>query len=140
LRQIITDDDTARKTLESILHHEISTLISENVIRLEKEGHRMVVIEAPLLFELNLQERFDWVIMVSASQELRIQRLMKRDQISRDSAEKLIGVQMPDKKKIEGADYVVRNEGSKEDLARSVDVLFKNLSDTVKRQKALDRQ
>jgi dephospho-CoA kinase len=140
LRKIITDDHTARKTLESILHHEISTLILKHVIRLEKEGHRMVVIEVPLLFELDLQGRFDWVIVVSARQELRIQRLMERDHISRGSAEKLITVQMPDRKKVEGADYVVRNEGSEKDLARSVDALFKNLSNTVKRQKALDRQ
>jgi dephospho-CoA kinase len=47
---------------------------------------------------------------------------------------------MPDKKKIERADYVVHNEGSREDLAKSVDMLFKKLSDTVKGQKALDRQ
>jgi dephospho-CoA kinase len=140
LRQIITDDEAARNALESILHREISTLISKNVIRLEKEGHRMVVIEIPLLFELDLQDRFDRVIVVSASQEIRIQRLMERDHISRDSAEKLINVQMPERIKIEGADYVVRNEGSKEDLAKSVEVLFKKLSATVKKQKALDRQ
>jgi dephospho-CoA kinase len=140
LRQIITDDKAARNTLESILHREISTLISENVNRLEKAGHPMVVIEIPLLFELELQNRFDWVIMVSASQELRIRRLMERDRITRDSAEKLINVQMPDREKIERADYVVHNEGSKEDLAKSVDILFEKLSDTVKGQKALDRQ
>ena len=140
LRQIITDDDAARNTLESILHREISTLISENVIRLEKAGHPMVVIEIPLLYELDLQNRFDRVIMVSARRELRIRRLMERDSITRISAEKLINVQMPDKKKIERADYVVHNEGSREDLAKSVDMLFKKLSDTVKGQKALDRQ
>ena len=139
LRQIITDDDAARNTLESILHREISTLISENVIRLEKAGHPMVVIEIPLLYELDLQNRFDRVIMVSARRELRIRRLMERDSITRISAEKLINVQMPDKKKIERADYVVHNEGSREDLAKSVDMLFKKLSDTVKGQKALDR-
>jgi len=35
---------------------------------------------------------------------------------------------LPDAKKIEGADYVVRNEGSEADLINSVDVLFENLS------------
>ena len=39
-----------------------------------------------------------------------------------------------------GADYVVLNESSKEDLAKYVDVLFEKLSDTLKGQKALDRQ
>lgn len=139
LRQMITDDDAARIALEKILHHEILTLILKNVDRMEKQGRPMVVIEIPLLFELHLQDRFDWVIVVSANRELRIRRLMERDHISRDSAEKLIDIQMPDKKKVEQADDVVWNEGSKEDLISSVDVLFNNLSDTVKRQKALDR-
>ena len=131
LRQIITEDDAARKTLESILHHEILNLILKNVVRLEKAGCPMVVIEVPLLFELDLQDQYDCVIVVSASQESRIQRLVARDNISRESAEKLINLQMPERKKIEGADYVVHNEGSKADLARSVDVLFEKLSKAV---------
>jgi dephospho-CoA kinase len=140
LRQIIMDDNAARKTLESILHHEISKLILKNLVQLEKEGRPMVVIEVPLLFELDLQDQYDRVIVVSASRESRIQRLMERDHISRESAEKLINLQMPEGKKIKGADYVVRNEGCEEDLKGSVDVLFKKLTDTVNKQKALDRQ
>ncbi len=136
LRQIITEDDAARKNLENILHHEISNLILKNVVQLEKEGRSIVVIEVPLLFELDLQDQYDRVIVVSASRESRIQRLMARDNISRESAEKLIKLQMPDSKKIEGADYVVRNEGSKADLVRSVDVLFENLSNTATKRKS----
>ena len=128
LRQIITEDNAARKNLESILHHEISNLILKNVVQLEKEDRPMVVIEVPLLFELDLQDQYDRVVVVSASREPRIQRLMARDSISRASAERLINLQMPDAKKIEGADYVVRNEGSEADLINSVDVLFENLS------------
>jgi dephospho-CoA kinase len=62
--------------------------------------------------------------------------LRARDNISRESAEKLVKLQMPDSKKIEGADYVVRNEGSKADLVRSVDVLFENLSNTATKRKS----
>lgn len=136
LRQIITEDDAARKNLENILHHEISNLILKNVVQLEREGCPMVVIEVPLLFELDLQSQYDRVVVVSASLESRIKRLVARDNISRESAEKLIKLQMPDAKKIEGADYVVRNEGSKADLIRSVDVLFENLSNTTAKRKS----
>jgi dephospho-CoA kinase len=132
LRRMITDDDDARLTLERLLHHEITKLINKNVGYAEKEGCRIVVIEVPLLFELGMKERFDWVVVVSADKELRIKRLMERDQTTRDAAEKLINVQMPDEEKIGRADYVVWNEDSMEKLEASVDVLFKNFAKITK--------
>jgi len=133
LRRMIIDDGEARFALERFLHHEIIKLIHKNVVSAEKEGCRMVVIEVPLLFELDMKERFDWVVVVSADKELRVKRLMERDQTSRDAAEDLINVQMPDEDKIGRADYVVRNEDSIEKLVDSVDVLFKNLTKITKR-------
>ncbi len=133
LRRIITDDTASRLTLERFLHREISELIQKKVACAGNEGCRVVVIEVPLLFELDMQERFDRVVVVSAGRELRVKRLMERDNTSRDAAEGLINVQMPDEEKIKRADFVVYNEGSKERLIRSVDVLHKNLTNITKR-------
>jgi dephospho-CoA kinase len=132
LRRMITDDDDARLAMERFIHHEIANLILKNVVCAEKEGCRMVVIEVPLLFELDMKEKFDWVVVVSAHKELRVKRLMERDQTSRDEAMDLINVQIPDKEKIDRADYVVRNEGSMEKLVESVDILFNNLNNIIK--------
>ena len=132
LRRMITDDDDARLAMERFIHHEIEKLILKNVVCAEKEGCRMVVIEVPLLFELGMKEKFDWIVVVSADKELRVKRLMARDQTSRDEAIGLIDVQMPEKEKIDRADYVVRNEGSMENLVESVDILFNNLNNIVK--------
>ena len=133
LRRMITDDDDARLNLERFLHHEITELIQKNVVCAEKEGCQIVVIEVPLLFELDMKERFDRVVVVGADKELRVKRLMERDQTSRDAAENLINVQMPDEEKVDRADYVVWNESSMEKLVESVDVLFKNLTKVTKR-------
>ena len=132
LRRMITDDDDARLAMERFIHHEIAKLILKNVVCAEKEGCPMVVIEVPLLFELGMKEKFDWVVVVSADKERRVKRLMERDQTSRDEAMDLINVQMPDKEKVDRADYVVRNEGSMEKLVESVDILFNNLNNIVK--------
>ena len=132
LRRMITDDDNARLAMERFIHHEIAKLILKNVVCAEKEGCPMVVIEVPLLFELGMKEKFDWVVVVSADKERRVKRLMERDQTSRDEAMDLINVQMPDKEKVDRADYVVRNEGSMEKLVESVDILFNNLKNIVK--------
>jgi dephospho-CoA kinase len=132
LRRMITDDSDARLAMERFIHHEIAKLILKNVVFAEKEGSRMVVIEVPLLFELDMKEKFDWVVVVSADKELRVKRLMERDQTSRDEAMHLIDVQMPEKVKINRADYVVRNEGPMEKLVESVDILFNNLNNIIK--------
>jgi dephospho-CoA kinase len=73
LRRMITDDDDARLSLERFLHNEITKLIQKNVVCAEKEGCRIVVIEVPLLFELGMKEKFDWVVVVSADKGLRVQ-------------------------------------------------------------------
>jgi dephospho-CoA kinase len=132
LRKMITDDSDVRLAMERFIHHEIAKLILKNVVFAEKEGSRMVVIEVPLLFELDMKEKFDWVVVVSADKELRVKRLMERDQTSRDEAMHLIDVQMPEKEKINRADYVVRNEGPMEKLVESVDILFNNLNNIIK--------
>lgn len=126
LRRMIAQDDTARLTLERFVHPEIAKLIQKKRAQLEKKGCRIVVVEIPLLFELDMQDQFDRIIVVTSGRDLRVKRLMKRDHISRYEAEKLINIQMPDEEKIEQADFVLSNDGEKEQLKRSVDLLVQN--------------
>jgi dephospho-CoA kinase len=132
---MIINDNAARLTLERIVHPEISNLIREKMAWAENEGCDIVVVEVPLLFELNMQEQFDWIILVSAGHELRVKRLMVRDNISRDEAENLIHVQMPDKDKIGRADFVLSNEDSKARLMEAVDFLYEKSFKPYKKKK-----
>ena len=135
LRRMIINDDAARLTLERIVHPEISNLMREKIACAENQGCEIVVVEVPLLFELNIQEQFDWIILVSAGHELRVKRLMARDNISRDEAENLIHVQMPDKDKIGRADFVLSNEGSTARLMEAVDFLYEKSFKPYKKKK-----
>lgn len=136
LRRMIVNDDVARLTLERIVHPEISNLIQEKIACAEKEGFDIVVVEVPLLFELSMQEHFNWIILVSAGHELRVKRLMARDNISRDEAENLLHVQMPDKDKIGRADFVLSNEGSRARLVEAVDFLYEKSLKPYKKRKS----
>lgn len=136
LRRMIVNDDVARLTLERIVHPEISDLIQEKIACAEKEGFDIVVVEVPLLFELSMQEHFNWIILVSAGHELRVKRLMARDNISRDEAENLLHVQMPDKDKIGRADFVLSNEGSRARLVEAVDFLYEKSLKPYKKRKS----
>ena len=126
LRSIIINDDVARLALERFIHPEISRLMHLRIVQAEQDGDPVLLVEVPLLFELGMAEQFDVVIVVSADHELRVKRLMDRDNVSRDEAENLINVQMPQAEKVERAEFVLANDCSKDLLIRSVDLLFNN--------------
>jgi dephospho-CoA kinase len=63
-----------------------------------------------LIFEASVNERLDYVIGVSAPQELRIQRAMERDNVSREEILKRMGHQIDEKTKIEKCDFVLIND------------------------------
>jgi dephospho-CoA kinase len=126
LRSIIITDDVARLALERFIHPEISRLMYLRIAQAEQDGDPVLLVEVPLLFELGMAEQFDVVIVVSADHELRVKRLMDRDNVSRDEAEDLINVQMPQAEKAERAEFVLANDCSKDQLIRSVDLLFNN--------------
>ena len=126
LRSIIINDDVARLALERFIHPEISRLMHLRIAQAEQDGDPVLLVEVPLLFELGMAEQFDVVIVVSADHELRVKRLMDRDNVSRDEAKDLINVQMPQAEKVERAEFVLANDCSKDQLIRSVDLLFNN--------------
>ncbi|MGD9245943.1 MAG: dephospho-CoA kinase, partial [Desulfobacterales bacterium] len=95
LRRIIVNNPTARLTMERFIHPEISKLMQQKMSDAKQHGDRVVAVEVPLLFELGMEEQFDLVVVVSADRKLRVKRLMKRDNVSRDQAEELLNVQMP---------------------------------------------
>jgi dephospho-CoA kinase len=66
--------------------------------------------EAALIFEANLRPYLDYVIGVTASESLRIDRVVKRDQSSREKVLKRIRQQMNEEEKISLCDFVIRND------------------------------
>jgi dephospho-CoA kinase len=71
-----------------------------------------VVKEAALLFESDSYKMCDYTIMVTAPPEMRIERVMKRDGLTRAEIEKRDARQLSEQKKIELADYVIKNDDS----------------------------
>jgi len=127
LRRIIINDNIARKALESFVHPEIIKLMHSQMIKAEKDGNHVVLVEVPLLFELGLEDRFDVVIAVIADRKLRVKRLMDRDDVSGEDAEALLNYQLPDEDKARRAEFVIKNGGSFARMIRSVDHLYKDL-------------
>jgi dephospho-CoA kinase len=106
-----------RKELEAILHPRIR----EEMWKRAREGRNNdVVLEIPLLFETGAHERVDLVLLVYASRELRIQRLMARDGMSRQEAIQRVNTQLPPEEKVAAAHYIINNTGSVEETEEQV--------------------
>ena len=134
LRRIIVDDDKARKTLEHFVHPEVTRQMEKHFAAAEKQGASMAAAEVPLLFEAGLESFFDAVILVSGDMETRLQRVMARDNVSRQEAGALMKTQMPEAQKRKRADYVIDNNGSIDRMQAEVDRIYAELGSACKKK------
>lgn len=82
--------------------------------------------ECAIIYEAHLEQYVDKVIAVTAPREVRIERIMLRDGISRKEAEQWIDAQYPQEKVAERADFVIINDGNK-DLHKQIEELWQRL-------------
>lgn len=127
LRHRIFNDPSLREKVEGIMHPRIRKLGRERADALFKQGNNLVLYEAPLLIEAGNYQHLDAIIGVRAKDELRIERIMKRDGISREEAEKAIASQMPQEKKMQYCDYVIQNDSTLADLEGWVEAVLRQL-------------
>nr|WP_320025614.1 dephospho-CoA kinase [uncultured Acetobacterium sp.] len=126
LGEIIANDDQARKKLNAIVHPEVQKIYNQEISIYENKGMPVIIYDCPLLFEANLQNTVDQTILVVADKEIRIKRIMERDGLNREQAQKRIDMQMPDAEKIALADVIIENNGSLDDLLISLDLYLSN--------------
>lgn len=112
---LIFSDPEARRSLESIIHPEIKRLAEEALFNLAARGHRLAVYMAPLLIEAGATDRVDEVWVVTVRPEVQLQRLMCRDGITREEAERIIASQMPLAEKAAHGRIVIDNSGTPEE-------------------------
>ena len=91
------------------------------------EGHALVVLDIPLLYELNLTNLVDKVIVVYTTRKTQLDRLMHRDQLTKLEAEQRINSQISIEEKKQKADYVIDNNGTKEVTAEQFEQLLNSL-------------
>jgi len=121
LGRIVFTDPGKRALLEEILHPligEVTKRTFEDAL-LQKQ-HDLYLYECPLFFETELHKtRFKHVIVVTASREVSIARIMRRDGLSPEEAERRITAQLSPEEKAARADIVIDNSGSLEDLEKA---------------------
>jgi dephospho-CoA kinase len=112
LGDLVFSDSQKRRQLEGILHPEIKRLAEERIARAAETGHKVVLYMAPLLIEAGATERVDEVWVVTVRPEVQLDRLVLRDGISRDEAQRIIDSQMPLVEKEKYGRVVIDNSGT----------------------------
>ena len=103
-------NDEAMKFIESVLYPALNKHFDE-WCELQKSPY--VLYESAILFEKNYLKYFDKIIFVSASEDIRLQRVMKRDDCTEENVRSRMRLQMNEETKISRADYVIYNDGIK---------------------------
>ena len=113
--------------LNSILHpqvlQKIDTLIDEKY-----KDENIVFIEAALIYEADIEKIFNYVILVTADFNIRLQRSVESGKFSEDDFIKRDENQIPQEEKEKRADFIFSNNGSEKDLIKKADLLLLTLT------------
>ena len=122
LRAIVFEAPGKRRELEKILHPRIRQRWSG-----EAEKHRhsteLFFADIPLLYETGGETLCDRVVVVACSEEIQLERLMKRPGMKETEARAIVAAQMPLMEKVKRADHVVWNNGTQRVLAEQAQLL-----------------
>lgn len=124
LANIVFSDSSKKKILEDIVVTRIFEIVRDDLSKHRSLGTKLIFIDAPLLIETGLNRLCDICVLVTADIETRINRVEKRDGISRDRVLERINNQMPESEKKAVADELIDNSGSIEYLNNSVERLI----------------
>ena len=95
--------------VDAIVHPRVAEAFREWASEKSQE-HERVFMECALLYESGFEHLVDQVILVTASLETRVRRVMARDKVTRDKALAWMALQMPEEEKMKRAHYVINSE------------------------------
>jgi len=124
LGELIFRDADAKRKLEGIIHPIVRQEFEAAVASLEK--NQILIYEIPLLFETKAMERFDYIVTVESDLQLRKERLLKKG-LRNSEIESRIAAQASREERMSIADQVFENNGSEDELLRSVENLWELL-------------
>lgn len=129
---IVFADAASRRDLEAITHPEIYSAIGRRLEGLSGFGG-VVVLDAALLVE-TLPDRgrslgLQALVVVAAEAQDQIERAVRERGLAAEGVRARLAAQAPEARKLAAADYVLDNRGTLEDLERSVDALWKDLTE-----------
>ena len=125
---VIFRDAAKRELINSLLHPLIIAEQDELLRRWEREDPRGIgVVDAALLIESGGHGRFDRLVVVHCRPEVQLERLMLRNNLSREEAAARVAAQMPQEEKLRHADFKIDTSGGFEETRRQTEEVYAEL-------------
>ena len=118
LGELVFSNPDLKKKLEEIIHPQVK----QEILKIFEQDLPVVFISIPLLFETGFDRLFDKIIFVSADSKLRLERLMKRNNFTKEEALRRIQSQGAEEEKIKKSDFVICNNSTLTDLKTQTDL------------------
>lgn len=129
LGKIVFADKEKRQLLNSILHPFIIAAQDDQIRRWEQDDpNGIAVVDAALMIESGGYRRFNKLIVVHCRREVQLQRLIARERLSTEDAERRIASQMPQEEKKKYADFLIDTSEDFENTRRQTEAVFRELS------------
>lgn len=129
LGRIVFADPSARERLEALLHPPILATAAQRVeeLRCSTVPPPVVVIMAPLLFEAHAEDMVDAVIVVTADEATRIQRIRERDTLNEAEVRSRFAAQIDPQEQQSRATWIIDNSGNLEETEKQVAAVWEEM-------------
>jgi len=127
--RLVFQDRSKRKILESIIHPRVAEEQNKRLRTLERQGHSIVIVDVPLLYETGWERFVDLVVVVYVPRHVQEERLVNRDGMSVEDARSRLDAQMPIDEKKRLADRLVDNGNTLEHTHRQVESVIEELKE-----------
>lgn len=124
LGEKVFSDANERKKLEEFIHPKVKA----EILKIFNESNdKCIFVSIPLLFETGFDKMFDKILFIECDNDIRLERLMKRNNFTKEQALKRMNSQLPQDEKIIKSDFVIHNNTSREELEKQVLVFIREL-------------
>ncbi|MEA3362252.1 MAG: dephospho-CoA kinase, partial [Thermodesulfobacteriota bacterium] len=139
LSDIVFGDMEKRKKLESFTHPPIYEEFFKQADEIAaRKPNAIIQVAVPLLIELNLQYLFDKLLVIYVPDEVQIERLAKRDGISREEAANILKAQLPIDEKLQFADFVIDNTKDFASTQTQIETVWEHLQKEARQNRGND--
>ena len=128
LGKLVFDNPNLKKILEDLIYPNLKSKLNE--IFEENNQEKYIFISIPLLYEVGWQELFDKILFIKTDDEIRLQRLIKRNNYTIEEAQKRINSQLPQDEKLKKSDFIICNNDSVEQLQNEIERFIIQLEET----------
>ena len=128
LASIVFSDAKKLELLNTVSYPYITGEILKQIDRLSSNGELLILLDAPTLFESRADDFCELIISVIAHSDIRQERIMSRDNLTAEQAQKRMNSQLPESFFIENSDFIIKNNKN----LQNVYAISKEVSDKIK--------